>query len=254
MTLNACVYHISEPGAPLSEGYIGVTIDFDRRSKDHFTALKRGQHKNVILQEAYKSTFVITKILEAPEEYSYDIESKLRPMPMMGLNIVAGGIKTSVTMGEVQRQMVKEGTHHWLKQNRKGKYGNECTSEFHNAAVLDGTHPWIKKNRKGKYGNEFTSDTAREMALKRSALGTLPNQISSKNGTHHWFDRKHSDAVSERNKINFSRTTSVTDKFGRTIRIPVVDFEAQKIGPRSSWEYVGSASNEAKERRNTKCQ
>lgn len=89
-----------------------------------------------------------------------------------------------------------------------------------------------------------------ELSIIRSREFTLPAQISSKDGTHHWFRKEHSIRIAEKNTELFTNTVSVTCKNGITFRIPKDEFEKQKIGNRVNWEYVGVASKEGTKRRN----
>lgn len=87
-----CVYWIHHAGQTdlMSQGYIGVSNNFDRRMGEHF---KLGQNR--YLQFAIKKygwdALVKKKILLATEDYCLDIENKLRPQDKIGWNIVAGG-------------------------------------------------------------------------------------------------------------------------------------------------------------------
>ena len=109
-------------------------------------------------------------------------------------------------------------------------------------------HNWQKENRNGLLGNEFTSETSSELAKRRASEGSLPAQISAKNKSHHWQTEEHSKRIAKSNK-KFKETVTVTDKSGNSKRITKKMFEEQKIGKREDWDYVGSASKEAKKRR-----
>lgn len=119
---------------------------------------------------------------------------------------------------------------------------------FTKQKVENGTHNFLKQNRKDRIGNEFTSESATVLAKKRSKENKLPAQISAKNGTHHWQTSEHSKRIAESNK-KFRNTVTVTDKMGHNQRINKEIFESQKVGETKNWDFVGVASLEAKKRR-----
>jgi len=239
----AFVYHIYKEGDSLNDGYIGVSKNIDNRLQCHFTSLKSGIHGNRKLQEAYDNDDYIHRILlEADRDYCYRIERLLRPNYNMGLNIAVGGggghsNSISISKG-IQIRLNKYGYVFGTKQSRDKMYDK-----------INGTHPFIKKNRHKLMGNEFTSESSSKLANYRSSIGTLPGQVSSKNGTHHWFNKSHSERVSNKNSEIFTGTVAVTDKNGISKRITKEQFMTQQIGNREDWEYVGVSSKEAKTRR-----
>ncbi|MGR5285427.1 hypothetical protein ACP3V5_08920 [Vibrio maritimus] len=90
------VYHIATDNMLLDEGYIGVTKDFLRREREHFTELYNGTHQNIKLQSAFTvyGRELKMRVLHSniSEQESYNLENRYRPAANIGLNIRQGGI------------------------------------------------------------------------------------------------------------------------------------------------------------------
>lgn len=178
----------------------------------------------------------------------------LRPKYYMGLNIIPGGDISPFsveTSEQCESRIIKALNTKLEKVKLTGTCYNEGTREkLYNSD--NGNHNLLKRNRY-KYPNilktEFTEDTARKMAIERSKNGKLPSQISTRENTHHWQTVEHSENVSKRNTFNFKGTVTVTDKFGKTHRISINEFQLQNFGNIEDREYVGVSSKEAKRRR-----
>lgn len=95
----------------------------------------------------------------------------------------------------------------------------------------------------------MTSERAATVMNTRVENGNHPAINAAKEGRHHWQTEEHSNLISQRNTEMFKESVSVTDKYGRNMRIPKADFLEQQLGLRTDWAYVGVASKEAKERR-----
>ena len=238
----ASVYHIYKEGDTLDEGYIGISDNVSNRIGQHFTKLSNNKHPNYKLQEAYnQSQYSVKVLVKSTRKYCLSIEKLLRPKRNMGLNIAGGGGGNSdpiSIINGVKTRIERYGYAFGTLESRDKMYNK-----------INGTHPFLKRNRKGIIGNEFTSESSSKLAKYRSKMGTLPAQISSKNGTHHWFKSSHSERISKKNSELFTDTVTVTDKNGISKRITKEQFMSQQIGNREMWEYVGVASKEAKIRK-----
>ena len=248
------VYHIRKDGQALQDGYIGVTNRPESREKEHFSRIANHKHSNAKLQENCNEDYKFHILICAEESYCYEFEQKLRPKKNIGLNIAPGGRTSPVCFESAEQRKSRIDKSHKTIIERYGNFFHlteERRYEIWNKET--GTGNFLKRNRKGLVGNEFTSHSASELAKRRSAEKTLPAQISAINKTHHWYSEEHKKNTSKRNSEKFFKTVSVTDKFGITSRIASEVFQSQQIVERIDWKYVGSASKEAKERRD-KCQ
>lgn len=94
---DACVYWIHHPTMSdyYTEGYVGVTTEFDRRSTVHMSNLRNNKHENIHLQRAYNinSDVAISVIFVGYEQDCYALEEELRPYRNKAWNINAGGTK-----------------------------------------------------------------------------------------------------------------------------------------------------------------
>ena len=131
----------------------------------------------------------------------------------------------------------------WLNKNIGGtNFGNNWLGRKH-------TPETIHKMRTVDNSSHLTSEQASLQMLERVQNGTHPGINAAKNGTHHWQTEEHRDRVATRNTAQFSGSVTVTDKYGNNTRISKVEFVTQQIGPRETWNFVGVASKEGKERR-----
>ncbi len=86
----------------MTEGYIGVARDTTRRWKyGHFWSQKNNRHDNPKFANAITKhgwdNLVKEVLVVAPEDYCYDLESKIRAAEGIGWNIAMGGHKPPVT-------------------------------------------------------------------------------------------------------------------------------------------------------------
>jgi len=78
------------------EGYVGVTLDLDRRLQRHKLAAVSGNHCNLNLANALISEeYEVERIFEGSEDDCYLKELELRPEWKIGWNIVPGGGRSS---------------------------------------------------------------------------------------------------------------------------------------------------------------
>lgn len=98
---SACVYWIREPQHTdiFNQGYVGVSLDVNKRIKTHINRAKNKLHGNKNLLEYLDSNFIVETIIVSNEDYCYDIEAKLRPEKSIGWNINAGGVKPPSQLG-----------------------------------------------------------------------------------------------------------------------------------------------------------
>jgi group I intron endonuclease len=90
-----------------SQGYVGVSNDFDRRIRHHKTKPQNAHLANAINKYGWDS-LVKKVVLIAEDTYCYDIEAKLRPTDKLGWNIVKGGGMPPSSKGKVFGPMSNE--------------------------------------------------------------------------------------------------------------------------------------------------
>jgi hypothetical protein len=86
----------------MTEGYIGVSRDASKRWKyGHFWSQKSNRHDNPKFSNAiakYGWENLVKEVLViAPENYCYDLESKIRYLENVGWNLAVGGGKPPVS-------------------------------------------------------------------------------------------------------------------------------------------------------------
>lgn len=110
--MQAVVYwiHFDNQNDPYNQGYVGVTVDFDRRIKNHLKDARKGIHLNEYLQESILSEDIRIDILHKDEEdICYEHERKYRPNLNIGWNIAKGGgeggvVRTGYKLSEEFRE------------------------------------------------------------------------------------------------------------------------------------------------------
>ncbi len=116
------------------EGYVGITIDYDRRYKEYFS---KG-HGNRVLREAIDNQMVQMDVyFEGSEAECLELENKLRPNSMTGWNVAVGGICPPDVTGIKDSPKTRE-----LKsKNNVGMKGRKHSAE---------TKARMSKSRKGR--------------------------------------------------------------------------------------------------------
>lgn len=118
------VYWIHTPDQTdiLSEGYVGISCQPDRRFKDH----KKGK-TNPHLTRAFAkySDIVSTIVLCGSEDYCIEVETKLRPTENIGWNVAPGGGKPPSSKGKPKTQKQLESS----RKNR-GRTRSEDFKKF----------------------------------------------------------------------------------------------------------------------------
>lgn len=113
--MKAIVYwiHYKDHTDPYSQGYVGVTVDFERRIKSHINEAKNGIHSNEFLRQHLTHNDIQIDILHIDEELvCYELERKYRPELNIGWNISKGGgeggvIRTGYKLSEEFREKRK---------------------------------------------------------------------------------------------------------------------------------------------------
>jgi hypothetical protein len=128
---NAVVYwlHLKDHSDYLTEGYLGVTQDFEGRIKGHFNDIAKGKHKNPHLVNAvnkYGMDQIVREVILCGEEaYCYEIEALLRPKKATGWNIAPGGHRgpgwvkgRKKTPSQMEKQLIQCSTKRAAKEER----------------------------------------------------------------------------------------------------------------------------------------
>jgi hypothetical protein len=85
-----------------TQGYVGVTAYFDRRMKEHHKTTKNRYFRFAIQKYGW-GNLIKNQILIADEDYCLDVEAKLRPNDKIGWNLVKGGGKPPLAIGNTYK-------------------------------------------------------------------------------------------------------------------------------------------------------
>ena len=103
------------------------------------------------------------------------------------------------------KHRVENGTHPWLKKNRRGKMGNEFNSNsssiMQKKRIINGTHNWLRENGGGKKTSELNKKRIENGT--HNFLGPETNQKRIDAGTHNFLGK--GNEVREKNKADCNR-------------------------------------------------
>ena len=116
------LYHIKKDGMSLNDGYVGVSVDVEKRISRHFNSMIENTHYNPVLSRAYrKYDLQVEVVCGGTIKEMLDLEFKLRPKKFIGWNIATGGglppSNKGVAMSEEQK--IK------ISKSNKGKINSE---------------------------------------------------------------------------------------------------------------------------------
>lgn len=95
------VYHIKLEGMGLDEGYVGISIDPQRRWKEHHSSRYDYPLQRAIKKYKDKILYIILGVFESEDQARWQ-EYTLRPFPQIGWNILRGGMKCPSSNGHSQ--------------------------------------------------------------------------------------------------------------------------------------------------------
>lgn len=116
---NYCLYwiHYPEHTSPESEGYIGITKDFDKRILTHSSRVKSAHIKNRI-----NSGAIPTILHEGlTKEQAEQLEEKYRPSENIGWNIAKGGNIPPSRKGKISPKTLLKGDDRTIKQKESSE-------------------------------------------------------------------------------------------------------------------------------------
>ena len=179
--ITACVYWIknSQHTDIFTQGYVGVSLNVEKRLKTHIKRIKNKQHGNYNLVENFTSDVMFETVLVADEEYCYEVEKKLRPNTNIGWNINAGGIKPPSQTGVKRKEkygktwspmLGKSHTEETKKKMSEASRGKPKSEEHKSKMSL---------TRKGMY----TQERLHKMSVAKKGI---PTGISYTKGKLWW--------------------------------------------------------------------
>ena len=117
-----------------SQGYIGVSNNFERRVRHHKTKPQNVHLANAINKYGWNN-LIKEVVLVAEDKYCYDIESKLRPYNDIGWNLTVGGGKPPVTKWNLGQKIQPHVLEAIIKANSGRKHTPEAIAKISKANV-----------------------------------------------------------------------------------------------------------------------
>jgi hypothetical protein len=162
---------------PYSEGYIGVTVNFDRRIKTHIKHVKKNDHLNEHLQNNLLNENVkITILHEDEEEVCYDLERKYRPDLYIGWNISRGGSDGGVTRTgyKLSDEFRENRRLHMIGNDiAKGNKGKPKTKEHREKISLSNKGKFVSEEQKIKQSLKMKGRKLSEEHKEKIRLNNL---------------------------------------------------------------------------------
>lgn len=155
--------HLLEHVDILSQGYIGVSKRPKRRLYEHKTA-----SENVHLQRAfekYNEKVKITVLLEASDQYCYEIEKKLRPKDHIGWNIQLGGDRPPDSSHWKGRKHSPESIEK-MSASKRGKFGRK-----HSPETIEKIRLANVGKKKSRHTEEWKKEASERMKGNSNAKG-----------------------------------------------------------------------------------
>lgn len=166
---------------PYTQGYIGVSNNFNERLKSHKTGYG---NKNVYdLLNDYSDVVVIEFLHFGEESEIYDMELKYRPYKNIGLNIAEGGYKPPSALGNKERakkaaNSLKGRKITWgdkISESRKGKKNSpEAIAKGVATRKANGVVAWNKGIKTGPQSPELIEKRSNAMKGKNARKVKTP--------------------------------------------------------------------------------
>ena len=173
---------------PLKQGYIGVSVNKDKRLSEHFNKLSSNKHENPVVQRyynKYKSDIEVQILFEGSETDCYIKELSLRPVKHIGWNIAPGGNRPPATPGNLwnkgrkatdkQKQARSE---LWKEKGYKPPTREKClwwnNGEYNTMSIIQPGAEWIR----GRISFWWTNGKENKFATKAPGLSWNKGRVT----------------------------------------------------------------------------
>jgi hypothetical protein len=148
MSNTVCVYWIRHKDHTdiFSQGYVGISSNFNDRLRNHKSKPTNLHMKNAINKYGWVN-LIKEKILIATQEYCVMIEKQLRPNDFIGWNQTSGGgVPPKAKKGMGKGRKISEETKLKIGKARKGKtFSPEAKEKIRQAAIAQ----WARYHANG---------------------------------------------------------------------------------------------------------
>ena len=161
----SCVYWVHRPEHTdiLRQGYVGISKRFERRIWEHLKLTQNRYLKNAINKYGWDN-LVKEKVLIGKEDYCLEIESKLRPADKIGWNLVKGGNKPPITIGNFKKGMTAWNKGLKMSDETKEKVRQVAKEQWQRLGMRE----LLSNAKKGKPSNRLGKTNSDEHRLKIS--------------------------------------------------------------------------------------
>jgi hypothetical protein len=158
MNSSVCVYWIrhKDHADIFSQGYVGISNDFETRLRNHKSKPTNIHMKNVLNKYGWEN-LIKEKVLISTQEYCIDVEKQLRPVDFIGWNQTFGGnIPPKPQKGMGKGRKIPQETIDKMLKTRKGYKHNMKTR---NKLSQKAKEQWARYHANG---NKHTPEPADE--------------------------------------------------------------------------------------------
>lgn len=157
MNNTVCVYWIRHKDHTnlFSEGYIGISSNFDERLRNHKSKPTNLHMKNAINKYGWVN-LIKEKILISTQEYCVMIEKELRPNDFIGWNATkGGGIPPKAKKGMGKGRKLSDEIKHKISVARTGKtFTSEVKEKIRQKAIAQ----WARYHANGNKHTPLPAD------------------------------------------------------------------------------------------------
>lgn len=190
MTMSVYWIHAKEHTDITSQGYIGVTINTQRRLLEH-SKRKSNRHLTFAIEKYGWDNLVKDILVVAEKDYCLDVEKQLRPIDGIGWNTIAGGGLPPVLFGSRPELC---GRTPWNKGKKLSEETRKKISEAVKKQMADPEHrKLLSVLKKGKPSNR---------AGKKHSPETIEKMRAAKLGKKHSVETRAKMRASYINRTN----------------------------------------------------
>jgi len=190
----SCVYWVHKPEHTdiLRQGYVGISKRFKRRIWEHLKLTQNRYLKNAINKYGWDN-LIKEKVLIGKEDYCLEIEAKLRPSDKIGWNLIKGGNKPPINIGNFKKGMTAWNKGKTLSKETKEKLRQSTKAQWQQ----EGMREMFSNIKKGKPSNRLGKTNSDEHRLKISIAKI--GKPSGKKGIK--MSQEHNDRMKELAKL-----------------------------------------------------
>ena len=213
MELTLYWIHLPEHTEEHLEGYVGITMDFDRRMAEHSKKAPNDHFQNAINKYGWDN-LIKEKVVSGPADDIIDLEKVFRPSKEIGWNCEPGGglppNHTGVKRSQEFCERIAQQNREWVRSDTT----KQKISQSKLGKVLTEEHK--KRLSEVNTGKQVTDETKQKLRdAKLGKPGILHSEEAKQKIGEAQRGKKRSEEtkrkISEANKVRWSKKKEVTN-------------------------------------------